>query len=449
MSYYDWNENEHKTNQRDGNQIERKQVYGHMAPYDDSFNRDPKPPKKKTRGLAGVIIAVAMAGAVAGSALMGFVIMPLVGAVNYTQQKPIASVQNDGAVDEMPALEETPNKESKNTTHNESPVVAVGEQLRESVVGVAMYETQFVPGQQAQEQAISSGTGFIYSKDGYVITNSHVVSQGNSVKITMSDGTEYPARLIGKDVVSDIAVLKIDAPEASFKPVKIGDSTQSKAGELVVAIGNPLGQKLSNTLTVGYLSAVSREVMLNDVKTEMLQTDAAINPGNSGGPLVNVEGEVIGITTLKSIIAGIDAYGNQIPSEGIGFAIPISNAVPIVDQLISTNGASGSLAPNRESTDPRPGIGIGYSMISEADAQNWGTPRGALVGTVVQGGPAQKAGIQANDIITQMDGVDLTQGQDLPTFEGKNIGDTITAVVWRGGQEYDVQMTLEDINQYN
>lgn len=421
----------------------RGQVYGNVS--EPQHHNNQKQEKKRRGGLAGIITAVALAGVMAGSAITGFVVLPLVTGQNLVTAN--QSVNNEQPAD-MPNIEEAPaipssdpNAEAPqdgNGTQqgSDNPVVDVAENVSESVVGVVMYNKQLISGQEPVEEMVSSGTGFVLSEDGYIITNNHVVAEGNVVKIVTNGDEEHVARIVGKDSKSDLAVLKVDG--LNLKPVTIGDSTTVKAGELVVAIGNPLGQSLSNTVTVGYISAVSREVMVSGSSEpmEMLQTDAAINPGNSGGPLINSQGEVIGITTLKSIIAGVDANGYAIPSEGIGFAIPITNAMGIVEQLIEEGGV------------PNIGIGINYAMMTAEDAELWEMPRGALIGSVVPGGPAERAGLQAYDIIIEFDGVDLTTGeQNIPVLSDREAGETVTAKVWRDGQEFDIELTLADLNK--
>jgi serine protease Do len=408
--------------------------------YSHGTHHEPnKQEKKKKRGIFGIVMAATVAGVLIGSAITGFVIVPLAmnGASTESQieipiEQPVAELPQYEAVepDTSAAAEES---STANSDGLDNPVVAVAEEVSESVVGVTTYNKQLVPGQEAIETAVSSGSGFVISEDGYILTNNHVISAGNLVKITTHDGQEYTAQLVGKDKDSDLAVLKVE--NANLKPVRIGNSDETKVGEMAIAIGNPLGQTLSNTVTVGYVSAVSREVLLDNVPTEMMQTDAAINPGNSGGPLVNANGEVIGITTQKSIFAGVDAYGNTIPSEGIGFAIPITNAMELVDVLIEDGGIV------------KPGIGISYSLITEEDAASWETPRGALIMAVTPGSGAQMAGIQAYDIIVEFDGIDLTAGAEIPVLTEYGVGDTVSAKVWRDGTVYDVQISISDLNQ--
>jgi serine protease Do len=330
-------------------------------------------------------------------------------------------------VTQLPSTEAAPEAESSS-----NPVPDIAESAKDSVVGVVMYNKELVSGQEPIETKLSSGTGFVISDDGYILTNNHVVAEGNLIKVTTNSGEEYVAELIGRDSNSEVAVLKVEGLNLPALP--IGDSTAAKTGELVVAIGNPINDSLQNTVTVGYLSSTSRQIVLNGNEMDMLQIDAAINPGNSGGPLLNSNGEVIGINTSKKVFAGTDGYGNTISAEGIGFAIPISAAMDIANALIE----NGSVV--------RPGIGFSYSPISESDAELWQVPKGILITGVVSGSPADEAGLRPNDVITSLDNVDLTTADEVPTFDDKNVGDTIPATVWREGTEYNVTFTLGDLS---
>lgn len=452
------NDNQWNQGPQSGAPYQRGRVYANVEPrYDDSYNRSQQPPpqpkKPKKKGMVAAGVALALAGSIVGSVVTGFVMVPMIASQYVSQAVATEQISASGDPAEAPSVENLPaatedSTKSSSPSSDDDSVVAVAEDLQESVVGVIVSERQLVRGQEPVEQDTGSGTGFIISEDGYVVTNNHVASAGSYARIRMHDGTEYPATVVGTDEASDIAVLKVNAEGVTFKAAKLGDSTQTKAGEKVVAIGNPLGSQLSNTVTVGYVSAVGREVVSNKGgTTEMIQTDAAINPGNSGGPLVNMDGEVIGITTQKSVFAGVDAYGNAIPSEGIGFAIPMSNAEVIINQLMNTGSVSDDNRPGVTPEPARIGIGISYSMITAEDSELWGTPMGVLVEVVAAGGPADQAGIQQYDIITAIDGTDLTQGAEIPSFESKSVGDKVSATIWRNGQEVTVELELADLNK--
>jgi len=407
--------------------------------YDDSYNyteqnRKNKPKKEKKRGIAGIMAALCVASAIGGSLLTGYVIMPAIsGGVYMTQAaatQPKPTVVSSTVQDQSATLGGV----APSISDKSNPVPEIAQKVTPSVVGVKTYNKEFVPGEQAQTQDVGYGSGFIVSSDGLVVTNSHVVESGDYIKVVLSDGTEYDAAIQGRDYDSDVAVLKIEA--TGLTPVSIGDSDKLQVGEMVVAIGNPLGEQLAGTVTVGYLSSLNREIQSGDRTYNVLQTDAAINPGNSGGPLLDTNGQVIGVNTLKSMFAGVDEYGDTISSEGIGFAMPINYVMNIAEKLIQ----NGSIE--------KPGIGISFYMMTDEDATNWDVPKGALVAAVTEGGPAAKAGVQQNDIITAVDGVPVEQIENLAeTVKEKGLDATITLTVWRNGETLDIQIVTEDINK--
>ena len=283
-----------------------------------------------------------------------------------------------------------------------------------STVGITTQVTTNYWGYTTQSAA--SGSGFIYSSDGYILTNFHVIESASSIKVTLYDGTSYDAKLVGYDESNDIAVLKIDAK--NLAPVTIGDSDNLNVGDSVIAIGNPLGE-LTFSLTSGAVSALDREVtMSNNVTMNLIQTDCAINSGNSGGALFNLYGEVIGITNAK--YSGSSGSGASI--DNIGFAIPINSVRSIVDSIIE----KGYVA--------KPYIGVMVADVSD-EAKNYGTPAGAAVASVTEGGPADKAGLQTNDIITAVDGTEISGKSDLSSIIADHAaGDKLTLSVYRQGQ---------------
>ncbi len=319
---------------------------------------------------------------------------------------------------------------------SETSVTAVSSAMENKVVSVLTYGNAGAFGIMNYAQ-VSSGSGFIVTTDGYVVTNYHVVEAGDTYKVKIGEDIEYDAQLTGYDESSDLAVLKIQSSD-TFEPVVIGDSDALQVGEMAIAIGSPLGEELNNSVTVGYISAKDRDVSSNGINIKMLQTDAAINPGNSGGPLLDSSGTVIGINTLKSNLAGYDSQGNAISSEGIGFAIPISDAMPIIEEIISTGSYS------------RPAMGISYAVIDEATATRNNLPEGIIIVEIVSNSPAQKAGLEVDDIITSMDGTAIQSSADLNSaLSTKQIGDKINLKVVRDGNEIDIELTLEDVNIIN
>lgn len=326
--------------------------------------------------------------------------------------------------------------ESRRTVLAEGEVVAdVAKTVSPSVVSIvteSVSNSRFY-GPTSQEGA---GTGIVISKDGYILTNKHVIPEGTrSVTVVLSDGTSYEnVSVAGRDPLNDIAFLKIDNVN-NLTPAKIGDSGAMSVGQKVVAIGNALGQYQS-TVTSGILSGTGRSVTASDgAGTEQLenliQTDAAINPGNSGGPLVNLNGEVVGINTAVSADA-----------EGIGFAIPINDAKGLIKGMLD----SGQVK--------RAYLGIRYVTITPSVAKELELPRntGAYVGgsdgdPIISGGPADKAGLEAEDIITKVDGVELTDKVVLVSQLSQHLpGDTITLTILRDEREQDIRVTLEQYN---
>ena len=274
-----------------------------------------------------------------------------------------------------------------------------------------------------QTTSAASGSGFILTGDGYVLTNYHVIESSNSISVTLYDGKSYDAVLIGYDESSDIAVLKIDAE--GLTPVVLGDSDNLNVGDSVVAIGNPLGE-LTFSLTSGAVSALNREITLsNSVTMNLIQTDCAINSGNSGGALFNLYGEVIGITNAK-----YSGSGSGASIDNIGFAIPINHVRGIVESIIE----NGYVA--------KPYIGVAVSDVSE-ETMGYGLPAGAAVKAVSEDSPAEKAGLQVNDIITAVNGKEISGRTGLSeAVSAASVGDTLTLTVYRQGNTISVDVTV-------
>ena len=274
----------------------------------------------------------------------------------------------------------------------------------------------------------SSGSGFILTENGYVITNYHVVEDATAIDVVMHDGNEYPAELVGKDSSNDLAVLKIEA--TGLPAVKLGVSKNLVIGDMVVAIGNPLG-KLASTQTVGYVSGIDREVSTGGSITtiSMIQTDAAINPGNSGGPLFNMYGEVIGITTAK--YSGTTGSGASI--EGIGFAIPIDDVEPLINDLIDYGYVTGAY------------MGVTVQDMDKESADMYGLPTGAYIVTVEKDGAAERAGIQPKDIVIGLDSHDVGNVTELTrALRNYKAGDTATVRLIRSGKEMTLEITFDE-----
>lgn len=320
-------------------------------------------------------------------------------------------------------------------------VADISDQVGQTVVGVIKNRTVTYRNRGEVEEPTSSGSGVILSEDGYIITNQHVIADASSVVVILPGGGEYRATVVGADERSDLAMLKIDAQGLS--PALLGDSEAVRAGQIAIAVGNPLGQELAGTVTVGVVSAVNRNIAVDSSgrTMNMLQTDAAINPGNSGGALVNSRGELIGIITMKSISAGFDEYGNNIAAEGIGFCIPTNDAMDIAKQLISVGYVS------------RPWIGIAnFREIDQETAKQNQLPQGLWVRVVYPDTPAERAGFLPDDIIVAADGQPIhTFAQLTSWIDTKKVGDTINLTVYRDAVQGEVELSivLAEYNEYD
>lgn len=267
----------------------------------------------------------------------------------------------------------------------------------------------------------SSGSGFIISADGYVVSNYHVVEGAETLTVILSDGSEYKAELVGYDATNDVSVMKIEAENLPY--VEMGNSSDLVVGEQVCAIGNPLGE-LTSTLTVGYISAMDRMISTESGSLNMIQTDAAINSGNSGGPLFNDKGQVIGINTAK--YSGTSGSGATI--EGIGFAIPIDDVKDIISDLKEFGYVNSAY------------LGVEVRDV-DSSGVSYGLPLGAFVQNVVAGGAAEKAGVKAQDIIVNMAGHEIESVSDLQKALRKlEPGEETTVTVWRSGQQVNLRI---------
>ena len=297
--------------------------------------------------------------------------------------------------------------------NNAKSVVAVSSTFRSTVYG------------QTRE-GTSSGSGFIISDDGYVVTNRHVVEGATDVTVTLSTGDEYTAKVIGSDSLNDVALLKVEA--TGLPAVKLGSSDKLAIGDMVCAIGNPLGS-LTATLTVGYVSGKDRQVTTDNSTINMIQTDAAINSGNSGGPLFNMYGEVVGITSAK--YSGTTSSGASI--EGISFAIPIDDVMSIIDDLQEYGYVTGAY------------LGVTVTDTDAAAAKLYGMPTGAYVNSVEDGGAADRAGVQPKDIIIGLGDTDISNRTELTRVLRRfKAGDTTTITVIRSGERMTMDITLDE-----
>ena len=271
------------------------------------------------------------------------------------------------------------------------------------------------------------GSGIILSKDGLILTNTHVIENCDTASVTLFDNSSYDAALVGADSTSDIAVLRIEA--TGLTPASFGDSAELAIGDQVAAIGNPLGETFRMTLTDGIISAIDRGISYNGHSMTLLQTNTAINEGNSGGALFNMYGQVIGVTNMKMM----SSYSSI---EGIGFAIPSSTIAAVADSLMQYGEVRGRTA-----------IGITVGAIPENVTSHYDLPAGLYVSAVEEKSDAAAKGIQQGDIITAVNGNPASATSDILTVKNTlSVGDTITFTIWRDGETFDVDVTLVDEN---
>lgn len=289
-------------------------------------------------------------------------------------------------------------------------------------------------GEENADAMTGTGTGVILSEDGYIVTNAHVIYDSEyglelakKIKVLMANDDEHEATVVGYDTDCDIAVLKIEAE--GLTPAEFGDSDNLQLGQSVIAIGNPLGFDLMNTVTAGIVSGLNRQIEISDKNMTLLQTDAAINSGNSGGPLINLYGQVIGINSSK-----MSASFNETAIEGIGFAIPSNEVGTIVNELMSHGYVTG-----------KPSLGISCVTVTEEVSSMYGMQLGIYVSEVTNGSASETAGIQKGDIITAVNGETVETVEELNAAKNMhNAGDTITITLVRYGESMDVNVTLDE-----
>ena len=310
---------------------------------------------------------------------------------------------------------------SNNTNKGSLSVAEVAAKAADSVVEIntETVSSSFYGGQRVSQ---SAGSGVILSADGYIVTNNHVVAGADSITVRTRDGKSYAANLVGTDPDTDLAVLKIEA--SGLTPAVLGSSDDLVVGETAVAIGNPLGE-LGGTVTSGIISALSREVTIDNQTMTLLQTNAAINPGNSGGGLFNSNGELVGVVNAKYAKEGV---------EGLGFAIPINTAKPVIEQLISQGYVSGR-------------VDTGFTPIDLTDEATAMQYRVSRTGVYVYEVTTNTDGFQSGDLLLSIDGKDIDSMSDYnAALQGRSVGDQLAVVVLRGNRQLSLTLTLRDAN---
>ena len=371
----------------------------------------------KKRSFPVAALCFALIGSILGSVITAFVYLRI--------------LRNDSEISDMPeisyilesrrdaVLEILPVEDSRLQTPAEVYAANVN-----STVGITTAITTNFWGYQTTSAA--SGSGFIISNDGYILTNYHVIEDSDSISVSLYNGTAYDAQLIGYDESNDIAVLKVEAD--NLIPVVIGNSDILNVGDSVVAIGNPLGE-LTFSLTAGTVSAKDRKVTLSAAVTmDLIQTDCAINSGNSGGALFNLYGEVVGITNAK--YSGSSA--SQASIDNIGFAIPVNNVIHIVESIIEKGYVS------------KPYVGVMVSDVSP-EIQLYGIPKGAAVRSLAEDGPAARAGLQPGDIVTKANGTDISGSNALVDMVSRSRpGDSLVLTLYRQGEYLELTIRIEE-----
>ena len=334
---------------------------------------------------------------------------------------------------------------SQTSVKNENSTTQAVNKVKDAVVSVITYSANsqnslFGNDSNADTQQVSSeGSGVIYKKEGnaaYLVTNTHVINGAKKVDIRLADGTKVPGEIVGSDTYSDIAVVKISAENISTV-AEFGDSSQLTVGETAIAIGSPLGSEYANTVTQGIVSSLNRNVSLKSedgqaISTKAIQTDTAINPGNSGGPLINIQGQVIGITSSKIANNG----GTSV--EGLGFAIPSNDVINIIKQL----------EKNGKVTRPALGIQmVNLSNVSSSDLKRLNIPTSVTNGVVirsVQGNMPANGHLQQYDVITKVDDKEISSATDLQSaLYSQSIGDSMTITYYRNGKEETTTIKLD------
>ena len=390
--------------------------YTPYTPPQNNFSQPPKPPRKKGGGrLVALALCCSLLGGLLGAGAVLLAREPEgetvdTGSISAMMQSAretsrLEIIQVEGQTEEMTAAE----------------VYAANVQ---STVGITTSITTNFWGFQTTSAA--SGSGFLITNDGYILTNYHVIEGSDSITVSLYDGSSYDAVLVGYDQSNDIAVLKIEAE--NLAPVVLGDSDTLNVGDGVVAIGNPLGE-LTFSLTSGVVSAKDRQVTFSgNVTMNLIQTDAAINSGNSGGALFNMYGEVVGVTNAKYS----SSSSSEASIDNIGFAIPINSILDIVESIIEKGYIS------------KPYLGVTVSDVS-SEMQMYGLPQGASIQSVVEDSPASRGGLQKGDIVTKADGQEITCGNDLVEAVGNAaVGSEMTLTVYRQGQTLELQVTIEE-----
>ena len=422
-------------------QQNNQQGYNYYGSYQDHGTESEvvyKPEKKKGRGkkvLAGIVGVLSVA-AIGATSIVGYNLIRGDGAVSTSDSSESGSAASVKASASADASSSAADKQAETVSKDMPSVVQLASPSDAlSIPEIVEKNTPSVVGIQCvASNGVFMGTGIIMSEDGYIITNAHVVENARSVSVKLpssyaddsenaEDALTFDAKIIGTDSQSDIAVLKIN--KTGLTKAEFGKSSDVKVGELAIVIGNPLSMELANSVTAGIISSLNRTITIEDRTMNYMQTDASINSGNSGGPLINAYGQVIGIASA----AVTKSYG-----EGIGFAIPIDEAIPIIEDLIKNGRVTG-----------RPTLGVSGENISDIYAKYYDIPKGFRVKTVNVDSAAEEAGIKVNDIIIGIDGKLIESIGEFNSIKNTHkAGETVKISVYRNGEIIDLDVTLKE-----
>ncbi len=399
---------------------DNEKKYNEITYYPSDYN-DEKP--KKNHFLRA-LVAVVCVSLISAISISGYKIYDEFSERNFVKAEEMHSgstvsqtKEEEKISEKQPTTKDIKTIISQSVKKAELSIPEIVEKVTPSVVGVS----------STLSKGKATGSGIIMTDDGYIVTNAHVVEGAENVTVLLDSKNEYDAEIVGSDAQTDIAVLKISADE-KITPAEFGNSDDLVVGETAVAIGNPLGFEFYSTVTSGIISGLDRELTIEDKLLRLIQTDAAINGGNSGGALVNSFGQVIGISSAK--IVTIDA-------EGMGFAIPINDAVPIIHELINHGYVTG-----------RPLIGIAGFDIDERTAYYYNMKEGVYAAQIKENSPASIAGMKAGDIIISANGEEIKTMTDLNKIKNNfKPGDTVSVVVFRNGEEIPMTIILGEVTE--
>ena len=425
--------------------------YQNYYPYQNYYDHNGKPKKKKHTGLLVVLVLLALLSGAASWAVNVLGMRVDVGQQGLTvafdklmaEEKQQGTEQHGFASAEepqqMPAAQpEVPpvldSQSGEQGLHIAASPESVDNRPVEAPEALSLQEiyARVVPSVASisciHQNGTSTGTGIVMSADGYVITNYHVIEGAQQIYVLVGDHDQFVATVVGGDETTDLAVLKVDA--ADLTPAEFGDSDVLRVGDAVVAIGDPLGAELRGTMTDGIVSAINRDLNLSGRQMTLIQTNAALNSGNSGGPLINCYGQVIGINTMK-----MSSYSSTSATvEGLGFAIPITAARPIIEELIEKGYVSG-----------RPAIGIQGQTLDLRAQWFYHMPSGVIITGVLEESDAAQKGLEPDDVIVAINDVQISSLEELVAAKNNlTAGDAVTLMIYRGGNYYYVDVVLMD-----